>query len=358
MDRELDAMGMLDLMVSPGFCVKDNRIIACNAAAESLLFSPGMDISPLLTTGRQEYAEFSGGCLYLTLSVSGCSWGFSVHRRGELDVFRLEEDADRAEFQSMALAARELREPLAGVMTTAERLFPMSALDNDPFLREQAARLNRGLYQMLRILGNMSDAGSYGAPQAADMETLNVQSVFQEIFDQVQSLVTHAGLTLRFENLPQRLFCLADREKLERAVLNIISNALKFTPAGGTIEARLTRQGNQLRLTVRDTGEGIPDSIRGSVHSRYRRQSGIEDSRFGIGLGMVLIRSAAAIHGGTVLIDQPEGCGTRITMTMQIRQNTSGDVRSPRLRIDYAGERDHSLVELSDILPAALYDRK
>ena len=52
MDRELDAMGMLDLMVSPGFCVKDNQIVACNAAAESLLFSPGMDISPMLTTGR------------------------------------------------------------------------------------------------------------------------------------------------------------------------------------------------------------------------------------------------------------------------------------------------------------------
>ena len=98
--------------------------------------------------------------------------------------------------------------------------------------------------------------------------------------------------------------------------------------------------------------------IKGSIHSRYLRQPGIEDSRFGIGLGMVLIRSTAALHGGTVLIDQPQGSGTRITMTLAIRQNTGGQLRSPMLRVDYSGERDHGLLELSESLPAFLYEKK
>lgn len=355
MDQELDALGMLDLMIRPGFCVKDRVIVKVNAPAEGLLFSIGTEIAPLLATGETEYAEFSGGTLYLTVRCAGTAWGASVTRMGSYDVFLLEESADRAELQAMALAARELREPLAGIMTTADQLFPMRAMEDDPRLREQAARLNRGLYQMLRIIGNMSDAGSYAAP-VSTMETMDIPGFFREIFEKLQPTMAHTGLSLHFDNLDQPLYCLADREKLERAVMNIISNAMKFTPAGGTIAASLKRRENRLYLSVQDSGEGIPDNIRSSVHHRFLRQPGLEDSRFGIGLGMVLIRSAAAIHGGTVLIDQPQGTGTRITMTMAIRQNTSGDVRSPLLRIDYAGERDHSLIELADILPTHLYE--
>ena len=57
-----------------------------------------------------------------------------------------------------------------------------------------------------------------------------------------------------------------------------------------------------------------------------------------------------------MLIDHPDDCGTRITMTMAIRQDTSGNLRSNILRVDYAGERDHSLIELSQSLPSQLYN--
>ncbi len=356
MDREPNALGILDLMVSPGFCVTEQKIIKCNAAALGLLLQEGMEIAPLLATGQAEYAEFDGGCLYLMLDVLGVQVGASVTRMGAYDVFILDEQPAQAELQAMALAAQELREPLAGIMTTADRLFPMSALQDDPALREQVARMNRGLYQLLRIVGNMSDAGRYSTAAAASQEIIDITAFMQDLFTRSRDLVSHAGTNLRFENLPKSVYLLADPEKLERAVLNILSNALKFTPAGGTIDVRLTRRERRLYLTVQDSGEGIPDALRGSVHRRYQRQPGIEDGRHGIGLGMVLIRSAAAIHGGTVLIDHPEGAGTRITMTLAIRQDTGGNIRSPLLRIDYAGERDHALLELSDILPAELYD--
>ena len=86
----------------------------------------------------------------------------------------------------------------------------------------------------------------------------------------------------------------------------------------------------------------------------YIHRGGLEDKRNGLGLGMLLIRSTAALHGGTVLIDHPENTGTRITVSFTIRQNNA-TLRSPRMRIDYAGERDHGLIELSDVLPASLY---
>ena len=149
---------------------------------------------------------------------------------------------------------------------------------------------------------------------------------------------------------------ITDPLRLNQILLNILSNAIKFTPKGGTVTAKLTRSGRMLRLSVTDSGSGIAQSVRSSVFSRYLRQPALEDSRYGIGLGMVLIRTAAAHHGGAVLIDQPEGAGTRITMTMSIRQSKQATLRSNVLRVDYAGERDHGLIELSECLPTELYE--
>ena len=357
MEQVNDAMGMLDLLVRPGFCVKDNRIVKVNQPAQCRQIAEGAEILPLLLTGKEEYSEFQDGCLYVTLELAGQACGATVTRMGDFDVFLLEQEQEQAELQAMALAARELREPLANIMTTADRLFPQAALREDPAAREQVARLNRGLFQMLRIIGNMSDAGYYCAASPRQ-ETQNVTSFLAEVFAKARELVEQAGLHLTYEGPQELVLSLIDGERLERAVLNILSNAIKFTPKGGYIDAKLVRRGKKLYLTVQDSGSGIPENLRSSIYSRYLRQPAIEDRRFGIGLGMVLIRSAAAQHGGTVLVDQPEGCGTRITMTLAIRQSTNTMVRSPGFHVDYAGGRDHSLIELSDCLPAAPYDTK
>lgn len=358
MEQKIDALGMLDLMAHPGFCVQDQKIIRVNPPAEALMITEGTDVTTLLATGKEEYANFQDGCLYLALNIACRKWGASVSRIGDYHVFILEQDADQSELQAMALAARELREPLSNIMTTADRLFPMIALDGDPFTQEQVSRLNRGLFQMLRVVSNMSDAYRIESGFSSRQETVDIRELYNEIFHKSQALVDHTGLTLCYSGLDNSLFCLADKESLERAALNILSNAIKFTPKGGTIEVKITRHGNQFRLIVQDSGSGIAENLRSNIYNRYLRQPAIEDSRFGIGLGMVLIRAAATQHGGTVLIDHPQGKGTRVTMTMEIRQNTSPTLRSSIFMIDYAGERDHSLIELSDCLPASLYDSK
>ena len=85
------------------------------------------------------------------------------------------------------------------------------------------------------------------------------------------------------------------------------------------------------------------------------REPAIEDSRFGLGLGLTMIRTAASIHGGTVLLEQHEG--TRVAMTIAIRKQAPGPLRSPKLRIgDYAGGRDLGLLEFSETLPVSSYE--
>ena len=357
MEQLCDTIQMLDLMVQPGLCVKNGKIIKLNQAAQRLLLCAEGDIDSLLLSGKEEYAAFKSGCLYLTLSIGGQRFGASVTRMGEIDVFLLDQEAEQAQLQAMALAARELREPLANVMITAERLFPMADLDSTPLMQEQAARLNRGLMQMLRIISNMSDANRCSTADS-QQELRDVSAYMREIFRKAEDLAAYADITVRYAGPDTPIFSLIDSQLLERAVLNILSNALKFTPKGGAIDAKLAQRDNKLILTVQDSGQGIAQELRSNVFHRYLRQPALEDSRFGIGLGMVLIRSAAARHGGTILIDHPNEAGTRITLTLAVRQDSASMVRAHMLHVDYAGERDHTLMELSDCLPAAAYDIK
>ena len=355
MEQTTDAQVLLNLMDRPAFFVKDGTVTHVNQGASALLLKPGAAIAPLLQTGAEEYRDFTGGCLYLNLTLAGRNLGFSVTSGSGFDIFCLEEDDDKRELQAMALAAKELRSPLDSILCTVRRMFPVSGICDDPALRNQASRINRGLFQMLRVINNMSDAVQYTNATADRQEIQDICSVIGEIFDKAAALTEHTGIRLTYQGCDEVIYCLTDAPRLERAIFGILSNALKNTPVGGSVSAELTHRKNRMYLTVRDTGCGMDESIRSHVFSRYQRQPGLEDPKFGIGLGMVLIRATAAAHGGTVLVDHPEDCGTRITMTLAIRQETENRVRSPFRMPDCGGGQDQALIELADFLPNEFY---
>ena len=354
MERKESDPGMLDLMIQPAFSVENGVIEKVNEAGKKYFLESGMQIADLLLTGKTEYQELQDGCLYLTLSVAGIPCGASVRKIDGMDIFTLEQDADQAQLQAMALAAQELRMPLANVMTVADRLFPVTEGAEDTTMKEQVAQINRGLFQMLRMISNMSDAYQYNQQTESKIEATNISKFVEDIFLHSGELLQYGGKELTFESTPQYVFGLVDQEKLERAIHNIISNAVKFSAREDRIYARLSQKGNMLYLTVQGEGDGQP--LQGNIHSRFCRQPGLEDSRFGIGLGMVMIRAAAAAHGGTVLISHSEEGGTKLTMSIAINQNTESVVRNHSLSVDYAGERDHTLIELSDVLPTSVYE--
>ena len=354
MEQVHNAMEVLDLMLQPAFCVRDGKIIKVNPAAAAFLIETGTAVETFLHIGAEEYADFKGGCLYLTLSIDGHNLGASVTRIGDMDVFCMEQIETDAYMQAMSLAAQQLRDPLSNVMTIADKLFPEAAAD-DPKLREQLSIMNRGLFQMIRIIGNMSDAGRYAADTGNRQEIRNITALVDEIFSRAVQLTEHTAVSLKYSGPTDPIYTLADAEKLERMIFNLVSNAIKFSPAGSCIHAVLNRRGNKLYLSISDNGNGIDKNLHGTLFSRYQRTPGLEDSRHGLGLGMVLVRTTAALHGGTVLVDHPQECGSRITVSLSIRQGDA-TLRSPGLRIDYTGERDHGLIELSDVLPNRLYD--
>lgn len=351
MEEKTDILGLLDLMTRPGFCVKDDQIIKVNSAARSMLISEQTNIHDFLITGMDEYKDLKDGCLSLCISLSGVLVSATVTQIGEYQVFVLQPDDTNDVFDAMALIARELRKPLDSAMQLTDQLFQNTQPNSDA--ADQAARLNRGLHQILRIVSNLS----YPASGISSQEVRDAGSIVDEIMEKATHLLSDRDLRLCYKGLSQPVYTLVDSQLLERALLNLLSNAVKFTPSGGQIQVSFSLTGKKLQLQVQDSGSGIADHIRAELFSRYLRQPGIEDSRQGLGLGMLLVQQCARIHGGVVLADKSSIGGSRITMTIPIRQQSSDRLHAPlNLWLDYAGGRDHTLVELSDCLSSAHYD--
>ncbi len=348
MDSQTHITQMLELMDRPAFCVLDSLIIYANSAARAHLVPVGKPVLPLICVGAEEYAAFTQGYLYLGVTIENTSYESSVTIIDQYHIFTLNSDSS-GQLQALALAAKEFREPLNRIMAISEHL-PQTMQQDHP-TTDMIAKMNRGLYQILRMVNNMSDAGGQTAPR---LELRDVGSVMQELFEQAAEYCACVDITLTFDNLHTSIFSLIDTQRLERCIYNILSNSLKYTEPGGHIHAVLVRRKNTLYLTISDTGCGLKNSGTLPPFERFLREPRIEDIRHGLGLGLTLVRNTAAVHGGTVLIDQSADCGARITISLPIRQNYT-KLHSPAINIDYAGERNHALVELADSLPYSLY---
>ena len=312
-----------------------------------------MSIWDFLITDADAYREFQGGCLYLSLDYPNTCCGASVTRHEDGDIFLLDRDSDLAKLQALALAGQQLRMPLSNVMVLAELLLPK--LNEDPGTTELAGKLNKGLFQIMRIINNMADAERYYPEADFKMENTELSAFLKEVFSKAETALDREGIRIEITPLPHRVFSLVDRGGLERAIYNLISNAVKFAKADSCIHICAAHVGSQIRISVENEGDSIPEAVQSTLFHRYQREPAIEDSRFGLGLGMSLIRSVAAMHGGTVLLDQPGG--TRVTMTLTIRKRLPGSLRSPALPIgDYAGGWDTALLEFAETLPSSAYE--
>lgn len=324
---------LLALLDRPAFRVEGGKITALNTAAQGLALEPGTPINGLLATGQEAYAEFEAGCLSLELRLPGGNRCAAVTALELGHLFTLEPEEAAEDLRMLALAAQTLREPLADVMALADELPPDTA---------QRAELTRGLYRLLRIVGNMTPPAPF-APEIVDLNAL-----LREVWDQAMPACEARGIEFVFVPSPAPVFTCADGPLLARAIHNLLSNSMKFSRSR-TLRLELLRSGHRLRIRYFD-----PETVLPPDHfSRYLRAPGLEDPQLGLGMGMKIVSTAAFAHGGSVMMVPTKPTGVITVLDMPIHQDST--LRSNRLRISYTGERNALLVELSDVLPPEFY---
>ena len=149
-----------------------------------------------------------------------------------------------------------------------------------------------------------------------------------------------------------------DRQRLERAVWNLLSNTVKFTPKGGTITAELEYTFSAAVLRIHDSGEGVSPAQLTTAFQGYDRICALGDPRWGAGLGLPLAEHIVRLHGGTLMLHTSEGKGTTAVLSLSLSVPGTAELQfhSPTASIDYTGGYAHELVELSDVLPLSEFD--
>ena len=356
MESILHSVSITEQLPYPAFIVKDGIITEVNSAAQERQLPVGTNINTLIYSGLEDYAQYTSGKLFVQLRIDKVFCDASVTKVDDMHLFCLESGYASSELRVLALAAQQLKEPLTNAIANADRLLHSSIVQTNPEIKTQLGQLNHGLYQLTRSVGNMADAGLSSRNHLLKIETQDAGAVFSEIMSKATAVANHTDRTLVFKNLIKATDCAMDYELIERAVLNLISNALKFSPKGSSVSATLRRAGGRLCFSIENTNDNAHSSMYNHIFARYLREPGVEDGRFGIGLGMSIVRAAAAIHNGAVLVNSTAK-KTKITLSISLQQKSSNMLRSPiQLIGGYTGGWDNLMIELSDVLPASLFE--
>lgn len=341
------------MFTHPVFLVKDGIITDANKAALDLSVSKGTSVDLIIDAGNDEYKHFDGQTMSLSIMLNCTHFLCAVVRIDGADIFHILSGGESNELRAMALASQQLRDPLTSILALVDALCPQDEEDC-PKRKRMAAQLQQSLHRVLRTVGNMSDAGSC-AGRTFGMETVNISSVIAEALETSKSLLDEGRIEIQIKNGSGSQTGLADEAYLSRAVYNLISNAVKYSPAGSTIYASLQATGGKVQLTVENDCPDINSDTIGSMFFRYRRSPSVTDGGAGLGLGIPMIQAVAAMHKGSLLLTLPSPGKIRFCLTIPIR-NEKGILRSPVMRLDCSGGHDRSLIELSDILPEHYYE--
>src|SRR5258705_8270431 len=223
------------------------------------------------------------------------------------------ETAGRLKSEFIANVSYELRTPLNAIIGFAE------ILANQYFgpLSERQLEYSRGIldssHRLMSLINDILDLATIEAGYMA-LETgpIDIRAMLQAVMTLTRERARNRDLALTLR-CPRDIGAIeADERRLKQALVNLISNAIKFTPAGGSIRLEARRNGNELILAVTDTGVGIPAVGQERVLGEFQR--GDPQSReSGAGLGLSLVKSLIELHGGSVLIESRPSAGTTIS---------------------------------------------
>src|SRR6266487_3323387 len=243
---------------------------------------------------------------------------------------------DRAKSDFLATGSHECRTPLTsiagyvGLLRDAEAGPVNSAQDTMlDTIGRNAIRL-RNLIEDLLTLSRM-EAGSFKTVT----QKVNLADIVSSAVMAIRPVAENAGLTLTSDATARFLIVDGDADQLDRVLMNLLANAVKFTPEGGHVDVSARGSGGTAAVTVRDTGIGIPEGDKKALFTRFFRASNVvERSIPGTGLGLTIVRTIIANHGGEMDLESREGHGTAVTVRIPLRPDDrpgsgSGQADSP-----------------------------
>jgi signal transduction histidine kinase/putative methionine-R-sulfoxide reductase with GAF domain len=232
--------------------------------------------------------------------------------------------ADEAKTELISIVSHEMRTPLTAIKAYAESL--LDNMDRPSFAMQEKflTVINEECDRLTRMVNDVLDLSRIDSGRRRlRAEPLTVAAVVADVLPTLEPSLAEKALRLRLD-LPSDLPRLeADLDLLKQVFVNLLHNALKFSPAGKEIAVSARREGEVLRIVVEDQGRGIPPDQLSRVFDRfYRVEGGGAERVGGTGLGLAIVRSVVELHGGSIRAESEVGAGTRFVFDLPLVQGT------------------------------------
>ncbi len=276
--------------------------------AEHRVVRPDGGVRWLLARGRADY-----GADGRPHQVLGVLLDVTVRKEAELSL----EEGNRAKDEFLAMLGHELRNPLGAISNAVTALEQIEGADG------RGARLRAIIARQTRHLGRLVDDLLDVSRLTSGRITLQLQPVdLAEVAERAMQALGHAARTAEHDVSfsGQRVVVAGDPARLEQVVLNLVDNALKYTPPGGRVNVRVRGEGRDAVLSVRDTGVGLPPDLLPRVFDLFRRgHHARHQGREGLGIGLSVVKRLVEMHGGTVAAwSAGPGRGSEFTVRLPV----------------------------------------
>jgi signal transduction histidine kinase len=228
------------------------------------------------------------------------------------------EEANRTKSGFLAMMSHELRTPLNAIGGYAGLLVEEIVGPLVPAQREYIARIKRSQMHLLALINDVLNfSKSESGTISYHLEPLDIRSVLSGATALIEPMADARGVIYRYSVDDADVTVLGDRDKVVQVVLNLLTNAVKFTPAGGSVTLELSSDANTAVMKVKDSGAGIPEEKFASIFEPFVQleRSFVQD-REGVGLGLSISRELARGMGGDIRVESVVGEGSTFTFSL------------------------------------------
>jgi signal transduction histidine kinase len=220
----------------------------------------------------------------------------------------------------LSVVAHELRTPLTSLRMSSHLLMDERVGELSPRQEDLASGLRDDADRLWRIVEELLDIGRMDAGRALmELSLSDAREIVRHAVTEREGAFREKGVRLLVEAAQELPQVRADATRLGLAVENLLSNALRHTPAGGEVRVRLAHEAKELTISVLDTGEGIPEEHVARLFERFYRVPG-QSSRSGVGLGLSIVREIVQAHDGNVSAASLPGQGARFDIRLPVAE--------------------------------------
>lgn len=215
---------------------------------------------------------------------------------------------DRLRTEFFANISHEFRTPLNVILSALQ--LSRVVLKDAPAgeCKEKVTKYNnlmqQNCYRLIKLVNNLIDITRIDTGYFSILpQECNIVSIIEDITLSVKSYIENKGLDLTFDTEEEEIMLLCDPEKIERIILNLLSNALKFTNSPGHIMVSMRKKDEKVLVSVKDTGIGIPEDKEALIFDRFRQvDKSLSRNNEGSGIGLSLVKSLVEMHGGRISV--------------------------------------------------------